>query len=439
MFQVLNRDAMRLVGARGVRSFAFSYLNVVFAIYLSEIGFSTFVIGLVYSVAYTSGALMTAVWGYLSDRLGRKKILMVLACLSIASNLILMVSTEIASILLAVMIINVGAGGSAGGGQGGGTFNPVEQAFLAEHCTPAGRNQVFSINAFVGSVFGSLGALLSGLPQWLQNDGSWGVAASYRPLFGGTALLSFILIFIYRSVQENYTPPASDSAVRGRANASRRLVWGEMFLKITGSFKFSRPSSSFVKKMSILGFVDNMGAAMISPLVAYWFFLRFGVELKAIGLLFFLAYFFSAMSFLAAPIVARHIGVVRTMVFSHLTASLIYLSLPFWPSFFLAALMMVLRSFLAYMDNPLRESFTMAMVRREERGSAAGVTNLARVVPFGISPTLSAYMMQSVSLTLPLVLGGGLQLCHDLTFYYLFRHVHPPEEAKWRKERQRKP
>jgi MFS family permease len=182
--------------------------------------------------------------------------------------------------------------------------------------------------------------------------------------------------------------------------------------------------------MSILGMVDNFGAGMAGSLVAYWFFLRFGVELKALGVLFFLSYFLAALSFLAAPVVARNLGVVRTMAFSHGLASLIYLVIPFAPTFFLAGLLLTIRSFFAYMDNPLRASFTMAMVKSEERGSAAGVTGLARVVPFGISPTISTYLMQSVSLTLPLFIGGGLQLANDIAFYLMFRHVRPPEELK---------
>jgi MFS family permease len=186
----------------------------------------------------------------------------------------------------------------------------------------------------------------------------------------------------------------------------------------------------FVTKMSILGMIDNFGAGMAGSLVSYWFFLRFGVELKALGMLFFLSYFLAALSFLAAPIVARYLGVVRTMAFSHGLASLIYLIIPFAPTFFLAGFLLTIRSFFAYMDNPLRASFTMAMVRSEERGSAAGVTGLARVVPFGISPTISTYLMQSVSLTLPLFIGGGLQLANDIAFYLMFRHVRPPEEMK---------
>lgn len=403
MFKQVHPDVKLIMASRGLRAFAFSYLNVVFAIYLSSIGYSTVIIGIVHSVAYISGAILTAVWGFLSDRYGRKNILILLALLTVISNCIYLFFSHLVFILIAVVIASVGAGGAAGGGQGGGPFNPVEQALLAEKCTPEDRNQIFSISSFIGSVMGSLGALMSGLPQYLQEKWGWDSLHSYKPLFALTLVFSIGLVFVYRSIEEEHRPQAVE----------RRM---------------SKQSGAFITKLSLLGMLDNFGAGLVGPLISYWLFLRFGVELKSLGLLFFLTYLFAAFSFLLAPMIARHIGVVRTMVFSHAAASLLNLCLAFAPTFFIAGIMMIVRSFLAYMDNPLRESFTMAMVKSEERGSAAGVTTLARVVPFGISPTLSAYMMQSLSLSIPLVIGGGLQLASDATFYYLFRHVRPPEE-----------
>jgi len=401
----LHRDVRLIMLSRGLRAFAFSYLNVVFAIYLARLGYSTLTIGIVHSVAYISGALLTAIWGFLSDRYGRKRILILLALLTIVSNGIYIFFTQLFFILLAVVIANVGAGGSAGGGQGGGPFNPVEQALLAEKCAPEERNRIFSVNAFVGSVMGSLGALMSGLPEQLHVAWGWDPVAAYRPLFALTILFSVALLFVYRAIAEEHRP----------APAKRTI---------------SKQSGAFITKLSLLGMVDNFGAGLIGPLISYWFFLRFGVELKSLGVMFFLSYFLAALSFLAAPVIARHIGVVKTMVFSHAIASALNLAIAFAPTFAAAATLLVVRSFLAYMDNPLRESYTMAMVKSEERGSAAGVTNLARVVPFGISPTLSAYMMQSLSLSVPFVIGGSLQLINDCAFYYFFRHIRPPEEKK---------
>jgi MFS family permease len=394
-----------LMAARGIRAFAFSYLNVVFAIYLDRLGYSPVMIGVIFTVAYLSGALLTAVWGYLSDRVGRRKILMLLALLTILSNVILIYFTGLPYILAAVIIANVGAGGSGGGGSGGGPFNPAEEALLAEKCQPKNRNQIFAVNSCVGSIMGSLGALASGLPQFLQEQRGWDAVASYKPLFILTIGFSVALLFAYRAITEQHQPRTAEK-------------------------KMSKSSGVFVTKMSLLAIVDNFGAGMAGSLVAYWFFLRFGVDLKSLGVIFFASYFLAALSFLTAPLVARQIGVVRTMAFSHGLASLIWLCLPFAPTLTLAAALIVIRSFFAYMDNPLRASFTMAMVKSDERGSAAGVTSLARIVPFGISPTISTYLMQTVSLTLPLFIGGGLQLINDVAFYLMFRHVRPPEELK---------
>ena len=401
-----QRDAIILMISRGVRAFAFSYLGVIFTIYLSQLGYSTMTVGFVVTTAYAASALLTALWGYLSDRYGRKNILMLLAALTIVSNLIYIFSSQLFFIIAAVIIANVGAGGSGAGGQGGGPMSPVEQALLAEKCSAENRNKVFAANAFVGSMSGSLGALLSGLPQHLQEQWSWPAIDSYKPLFALTILFSIVLIFAYSRIDEHHVY---------RKREKKTLA---------------TKANKFVLKMSLLGMVDNLGGGLISPLLAYWFFLRYGVELKSLGFMFFLSYFLAAMSFLTAPIIARKIGVVRTMAFSHGLASLIYVFLPLAPTFTIAAAMTIIRSYLAYMDNPLRSSFIMGVVRPEDRGSAAGLTSLSRHVPVAVTPTLSAYLMQSFSLGVPIFIGGFLQFFHDCVFYYMFRDVKPPEEQE---------
>jgi MFS family permease len=361
-------------------------------------------VGFVVTTAYASAAVLTAVWGYLSDRFGRKNILILLAALTIVSNVIYIFFSHLFFIILAVVVANVGAGGSGAGGQGGGPMSPVEQALLAEKCTAENRNKVFSTNAFVGSMMGALGALVSGVPQHLQERWGWEPIPSYKPLFLLTILFSIVLIFAYSRIDEHHVP---------RKRAKQQLV---------------TKANAFVIKMSLLGMVDNLGGGLISPLISYWFFLRYGVELKSLGFMFFLSYFLAAMSFLTAPLIARRIGVVRTMSFSHGLASVIWLTLPLAPTFPVAAALTILRSYLAYMDNPLRSSFIMGVVRPEDRGAAAGFTTLSRHVPVAISPTLSAYLMQAFTLNVPVFLGGFLQLSHDCIFYFLFRDVKPPEE-----------
>ncbi len=399
----LQRDVLVLTASRGVRAFAFSYLNIIFAIYLNQLGYSTMTVGLVISTAFASSAVLTAVWGFLSDRYGRKKILILLAALTIVSNTIYVLFSQLFFIFSAVMISNVGAGGTGGGGQGGGPFNPVEQALLAEKCTAENRNRIFSTNTFAGSLMGSLGALVAGLPQYLQERWGWQPILSYKPLFALTILLSVGLIFAYASIIEHHVPQKRET-------------------------KISKQGGMLVTKISLLGLIDNLGSGLVGPLMSYWFFLRFGVELKSLGFMFFLSYFLAALSFLAAPMIARHIGVVRTMAFSHGAASLLNIILPLAPTFTVAAAITISRSFLAYLDNPLRSSFIMGVVKPEERGSAAGITTLSRQVPMAVSPTLAAYLMQSFSLNVPIFLGGFLQLVSDCAFYGLFRNVRPPEE-----------
>ena len=404
IFGDLQRDAIILMTSRGVRAFAFSYLGVIFTIYLSQLGYTTMTVGLVVTTAYSASAVLTALWGYLSDRYGRKNILVLLAALTIVSNLIYIFSSHLIFIIAAVIIANVGAGGSGAGGQGGGPMSPVEQALLAEKCSAENRNAVFSANAFVGSMMGALGALLSGLPQHLQEAWGWQPIPSYKPLFVLTIFFSVILIFAYSRIDEHHV---------AKKREKKPLM---------------TKANKFVVKMSLLGMIDNLGGGLISPLISYWFFLRYGVELKSLGIMFFLSYFLAAMSFLTAPLIARRIGVVRTMAFSHGLASAIWLMLPFAPTFAIAAAMTIVRSYLAYMDNPLRSSFIMGVVRPEDRGAAAGFTTLSRHVPVAISPTLSAYLMQAFTLNVPVFIGGVLQLTHDCIFYFMFRDVKPPEE-----------
>lgn len=227
MFKELHRDVAVLMASLGVRAFAFSYLSVIFAIYLSQLGYSTVTVGLVISTA--SGAVLTALWGYLSDRFGRKKILILLAALTIVSNLIYVFFDRLFFILLAVIIANVGAGGAGAGGQGGGPFNPVEQALLAEKCTAANRNPIFATNSFVGSIMGALGALVSGLPEYLQQNWGWPSVASYKPLFALTILFSIVLIFAYSSISEQhvFVPRQREQKAAERTGglSSKCLCW----------------------------------------------------------------------------------------------------------------------------------------------------------------------------------------------------------------------
>ena len=349
MLENLQRDVLVLMASRGIRAFAFSYLGVVFAIYLSQLGYSTVTIGLVISHGFRQRRSAHRAMGFSIRPLQAQKDPHAAghAYHHLESNLCLLQPSRLHSFGRDHRQRRRRRLG--GRRTGGGPFNPVEQALLAEKCTPENRNHIFSTNAFVGSLMGSLGALVSGLPQYLQESFGWQPVASYKPLFALTIIFSIILIFAYSTINEQHRPK------REKIKAGRTA------------------RENFVTKIALLGMVDNLGAGLVGPLISYWFFRRFGVELKSLGFMFFLSYFFAALSFLAAPVLARHLGVVRTMAFSHGLASLIYLVLPLAPSFSIAAIMTVVRSFLAYMDNPLRSSFIMESSDRSIEAQRQGL------------------------------------------------------------------
>ena len=249
---------------------------------------------------------------------------------------------------------------------------------------------------------GSLGALVSGLPQYLQESFGWQPVASYKPLFALTIIFSIILIFAYSTINEQHRPRKREKRQEERAR------------------------SGFVTKIALLGMVDNLGAGLVGPLISTGSFAA-GVELKSLGFMFFLSYFFAALSFLAAPVLARlprrgknHGLFPRACLFDLSGASLG-------------------AEFFDRRDNDRRPLFSglhgqslekllhHGIVRPEDRGAAAGLP-LSRHVPVAVSPTLSAYLMQSFSLNVPIFIGGFLQLFHDCVFYLLFRNVRPPEE-----------
>ena len=188
-------------------------------------------------------------------------------------------------------------------------------------------------------------------------------------------------------------------------------------------------TKSIVRRISMLFAVDSAGGGFLADaLLAYWFFERFGVNEKGLGLLFFVVRIFNALSHLGAAWLARRIGLVRTMVFTHLPSSLFLLAVPLAPNFASAAVLLLMREALVEMDVPTRQSYVAAVVQPHERVYASSVTNLTRTGAWAIAASASGALMQHVAFSAPLVLGGGLKILYDALLYRSFRHVKPPEE-----------
>src|SRR5262245_7962186 len=294
-----------------------------------------------------------------------------------------------------------------------GPFLPIEQAGLSQTIDPARRTEVFAWYNLTGSVATALGALAGGgLTQLLQNAGLEG-ASSYRPILFAYAGFGVLLALLFACLSPaTEVPPRTDAAPRSRfgLHRSRNVV-----LFLSGLFALDAFAGGFV----------------VQSVVAYWFHLRYGVPPAIIGTIFFGANLLAGVSALTAAWVARHIGLLNTMVFTHLPSNVLLLLVPLMPNLPLAILVLLLRFSISQMDVPTRQSYTMAVVSPDERSAAAGVTGVARSLGAALSPLLALLLLAHPALTsMPFFLAGGIKIIYDLILYGCFIAVKPPEEGR---------
>jgi len=173
----------------------------------------------------------------------------------------------------------------------------------------------------------------------------------------------------------------------------------------------------------------------VQSIVAYWFYLRFKTDLKSLGAIFFGTNLLSAVSFLAAPAIARRFGLLNAMVFTHLPSNFLLLIVPLMPSLELAVAMLLLRNSLSQLDVPTRQSYTMAVVDADERAASAGILSVARNAGAAVAPVFTGSMLAVPALGVPFLLAGGLKIIYDLWIFAIFRNVRPPEEERKRPDR----
>jgi predicted MFS family arabinose efflux permease len=259
---------------------------------------------------------------------------------------------------------------------------------------------------------GSLGALGAGLPILLQHHLALSVLSSYRVVFFGHSGLCLLVgtLYLLLSPAVEIADPATLAPMRTRvAPQSKRVV-----AKLTALFS-----------------LDAFGGGLLTDaLVAYWFFRRFGVAEHELGLVFFAVHILNACSHVGAAWLARRIGLVNTMVFTHLPSSLFLMAVPFAPSFKWAVLLFLCREALVEMDVPTRQSYVAALVKPSERTFASGITNLARNLFWAVGSGVAGVMMQVLTFSAPLLVGGGAKVTYDLLLYRSFRLLRPPEEVR---------
>jgi MFS family permease len=404
------------VTARGARAFAYGLLGVLLAVALNQAGLAPAAIGLLITLSLVGDFTGTYLIGVFADRWGRRRTLIVLALLMAATGATFGLTHIYPVLCAAAFFGTLGTSASETA-----PFLPIDQAVLPQVSDPESRTEVFARYNLVASIAGAAGALAAGIPDLLSHTGL-PLTSGIRLMFGVyTALALAVVVLALR-----LSPSIEAPWVLTFDSVDPRALWRRLVPPLG-------QSRGIILRLSALFSVDALaGGLVVQSLMALYFHLRFGVPLASLGVLFFGANTLSALSYLAAVPLARRIGLLNTMVFTHLLSNLLLALVALMPTFPLAAFVLLLRQALSQMDVPTRQAYTMALVAPTERTAAASVTSLARSAGSSTSPVVSGLLLQGpvLALGLPFVLAGALKAAYDLALWGLFRRVEPAKEAR---------
>jgi MFS family permease len=404
-----TRDRWLIYVAAFLRALAIGAAGVFVAIYLAERGFSLGAIGVIIGAGMIGNALTTlAVAARLDLRIGRTTLLVILGALGAVGYAVLALPLPLVALApLAALGTMNGMGRDRGG------LSALEQAVLPDTTDAKGRTWVLAWYNLVLDTGHAMGALGGAVPAVLVSQWHLSSLDAHRTTLLLCAIAMGIgsLLYAYLSVERQARrakAPLPDSPARAPVSAGSRRA---------------------ITRLAALFGLDSLGGGFLSSaLIAYWFFERYGLAEHEIALLFFAARALNALSHLGAAWLARRIGLVNTMVWTHLPSSLFLIAAPAAPTAGLASTLFLAREGLVEMDVPTRQSYVLAIVRPEERTYASGVTNLARNLGWAAGPLVAGAIMQHVAIAGPLVIGGALKIAYDLMLYAGFRKLKPPEE-----------
>jgi len=394
-------DRQVVYAAGFLRATANGLIGVVAGIYLARLGYSPAAFGIVLAAGVAGTAVAAAGVTFWGDRFGRRRGLIAVAIASAVGGAVIAVASDFALLAAAAFL-----GMMNSLGKDRAAAMALEQAILPGTVDDAGRTRVFAWYNVTQDIGHGVGAALAAAPELLRAAGIAGEVESLRLAVAAYAALWLAAAALYARLS-----PAAEvhrSGVRLVVSPqSRRILW----------------------RMSGLFALDSFAGGFLgSALFAYYFYAQFGVSEGAIAALFVGARIMNALSHLGAAWLARRIGLVNTMVFTHTPSSLLLLTIPLTDSFGLAAVLFLLREGLSEMDVPTRQSYLMAVVRPEERTFAGGVTNLARMAARAIAPALAGGAMQGIALWTPLAAAAAMKIAYDWLLFVAFRKVKPPEE-----------
>jgi MFS family permease len=405
VFGALTPDGRVLFATRFVRLFAYGMLSLVLVLYLGAVGVSEDRIGLLLTLTLVGDTAVSLWLTTRADRFGRRRTLVAGALLMILASLVFALTSDFWLLLLAATVGVISPSGNEVG-----PFLAVEQAALSQAVAHERRTETLAWYGLAGSVATALGSLAAGyVSEAFQAHGHTG-AAGYRPVVLAYGAIGLLLAAAFARLSPAVEVHTEQPAPRARMGLHRSR--GVVF-RLAGLFALDAFGGGFV----------------IQSLVAYWFQLRFGADPAALGGIFFGANLLAGLSGLAAPWVARRIGLVRTMVWTHLPSNILLMVVPLMPSASLGIAVLLLRFSISQMDVPTRQSYTLAVVEPDERSAASGVAGVARSVGAALSPVLAGVLLATPALTsVPFFVSGGVKIVYDLLLYRNFVAVRPPEE-----------
>jgi MFS family permease len=409
----LTGVAWLLFATRFIRLFAYGAVSVVLVFYLVGLGLSEPQTGLLLTSTLIGDTIVSLYLTTRADRIGRRRMLIVGAALMAAAGLVFALTRNWWLLLVAATV-----GVISPSGHEVGPFLSIEQAALSQVVADRTRTGVFAWYTLAGAMATALGALAAGtLTQALQQK-TMSSVGSYRAVVILYAALGGVLAVLFARLTR-----AAEASTLGERSAPRAA-----FARFSGL----EQSRDVVVKLSALFALDSFGGGfVIQSFAAYWFYLRFGVDPGSLGAIFFWANILAGFSALLASRLASRIGLIKTMVGTHLPSNVLLILVPLMPTLPLAVAVLLARFSISQMDVPTRQSYIMAVVAPEERSAAAGVAGVARTIGAAISPLCVGFLFARPSMiNLPFYIAGTLKIAYDLLLYKEFVAIRPPEEVR---------
>lgn len=405
----LNRDAKLLFITRSIRLFSYGMLAVVLVFYLTGLGLTESQAGLLLTLTLAGDTAVSLALTTQADRMGRRKTLVAGAILMAGAGIAFALTRQFLLLIVAGTIGVISPSGNEVG-----PFLSVEQAALSEVIPSRNRTSVFAWYALTGSMATALGSLFGGVVTgFLQKSSGMTALSSERIVVFLYAAMGIVLAAVFSTLSQG----AEVRSAAERSGAMMRLLG-------IGA------SRSVVFRLGALFALDAFGGGfVVQSFAAYWFYLRFRVNPATLGGIFFAANIFAGISALLASRLAARIGLVRTMVFTHLPSNILLLFVPLMPTLELAVLVLLARFSISQMDVPTRQSYTMAVVVPQERSAAAGITGVARTTGAALAPFFAGLLFARPGLiNLPFFIAGSVKIAYDILLYRAFARLRPPEE-----------